>query len=80
MDPANLGSAFENVLLSYTTAGALRSGYPIHVGNDAGTQTVGHPINAIAVNQTGSVYLVGDDPHSSVAARRSLVIQRLPTR
>jgi hypothetical protein len=33
-----------------------------------------------ALGETGSIYLVGEDPHPTLTGRRSLVIQRLPTR
>ena len=35
---------------------------------------------SIAVNETGAIYLTGDDPHTTVTGRRSLVLQRLPAR
>jgi hypothetical protein len=78
-DPANPNANTEIVVVSYTAAGALRSGYPITVGQEYTNQNpIERDVSGLAVNGTGTMYLVGDDPHTSVAARRSLVIRRRP--
>jgi len=77
-DPATPNVPPDYVVASYTAAGALRSGYPVVVGNESGGPVlIDHSMRAIAVNGTGTLYLVGEEPHATITGQRSLIIHRM---
>jgi hypothetical protein len=80
-EPATTNPPPDFAVLSYTTAGALRAGYPVVVGNESNNQVpIDHTIRHIAVNDTGTMYLVGEEPHATIANQRSMIIQRMAAR
>jgi hypothetical protein len=79
-DPATPNAAPDIVVLSYTSAGALRAGYPVVVGNEYTNQVPDHEITALAINGTGTLYMVGEEAHATIAGQRSLIIHRMAGR
>lgn len=82
-DPANSARNTEVVLSSYTSDGALRAGYPLHLATIPGSGTsppTGDDIHSLAVNDTGTIYLAGQVPKAGQPTSASLVIRRIPAK